>query len=40
MCTRVGMLSLFGHVQLFVILWATAHQAPLSMGFVRKTGTK
>ena len=35
-----GMLSLFGHVQLFVTLRAIAYQAPLSMGFVYKTGTK
>ena len=29
-------LSHFSHVQLFVTLWTTAHQAPLSMGFPRK----
>ena len=27
------MLSHFSHVQLFITLWTTAHQAPLSMGF-------
>ena len=27
------MLSHFNHVQLFVILWTVARQAPLSMGF-------
>ena len=27
------MLSCFNHVQLFVIPWSVAHQAPLSMGF-------
>ena len=27
------MLSRFGRVQLFVSLWATVHQVPLSMGF-------
>ena len=30
------MLSLFSHVQLFVIPWTVAHQAPLSMGFSRQ----
>ena len=30
---RVCMLSHFSHVQLFVILWTVAHQAPLSMEF-------
>ena len=30
------MLSRFSHVQLFVTLWAVAHQAPLSMGFSRQ----
>ena len=30
------MLSHFGHVQLFVIPWTIAHQAPLSMGFSRQ----
>ena len=34
MCVRV--LSLFGHVQLFVTPWTAAHQAPLSMGFSRQ----
>ena len=29
-------LSLFSHVQLFVTLWAVAHQAPLSMGSSRQ----
>ena len=29
-------LSCFSCVQLFVTLWATAHQAPLSMGFSRQ----
>ena len=29
------MLCRFSHVQLFVTLWAVAHQAPLSMGFSR-----
>ena len=28
--------SLFSHVQLFAILWTSAHQAPLSMGFSRQ----
>ena len=28
-------LSYFSHVQLFVILWTVAHQAPLFMGFSR-----
>ena len=27
------MLSHFSHIQLFVIPWTLAHQAPLSMGF-------
>ena len=30
------MLSHFIHVQVFVTLWAVAHQAPLSMGFSRR----
>ena len=30
------MLSRFSCVQLFVILWTVAHQAPLSMGFSRQ----
>ena len=30
------MLSCFSHVQLFVTLWTSAHQAPLSMGFSRQ----
>ena len=30
------MLSRFSRVQLFVILWTVAHQAPLSMGFSRQ----
>ena len=29
-------LSYFSHVQLFVILWTVAHQAPLFMGFSRQ----
>ena len=29
-------LGCFSHVQLFAILWITAHQAPLSMGFSRQ----
>ena len=29
-------LSHFSHIQLFVTLWAVAHQAPLSMGFSRQ----
>ena len=29
-------LSCFIHVQLFVILWTVAQQAPLSMGFSRQ----
>ena len=29
----VCMLSRFSHVQLFVMLWTVAHQAPLSMEF-------
>ena len=28
--------TLLNHVQLFVTLWAVAHQAPLSMGFSRQ----
>ena len=28
--------KLLNHVQLFVTLWAVAHQAPLSMGFSRQ----
>ena len=31
-----GMLSRFGRVQLFVIPWMVAHQAPLSMEFSRQ----
>ena len=34
--TGVCVLSCFSHVWLFVTLWTTAHQAPLSMGFLRK----
>ena len=30
------MLSHFSHVQLFMTLWTTAHQTPLSMGFSRQ----
>ena len=30
------LLSHFSHVQLFVALWAAAHQAPLSMGSSRR----
>ena len=30
------LLSHFSHVQLFVMLWTVAHQAPLSMGFSRQ----
>ena len=30
------MLSHFSRFQLFVTLWAVAHQAPLSMGFSRQ----
>ena len=30
------MLSCFSHVQFCAIPWATAHQAPLSMGFSRQ----
>ena len=30
------MLSCFSHVQLLVIPWTVAHQAPLSMGFSRQ----
>ena len=30
------MLSCFGPVQLYAILWAVAYQAPLSMGFSRQ----
>ena len=33
---HVCMLSCFRRVQLFVTLWAAAHQAPLSMGFSRQ----
>ena len=32
----VCMLSCFIHVQLFVMLWTVAHQAPLFMGFSRQ----
>ena len=32
----VCILNCFSHVQLFVILWTVAHQAPLSMGLSRK----
>ena len=28
--------SRFSHVQLFAVLWAVAHQAPLSMGFFKQ----
>ena len=34
--TFACVLSNFSHVQLFVILWTVAHQAPLSMGFSRQ----
>ena len=34
----VCMLSHFGHVQLFVMLWTVACQAPLSMGFSNQNG--
>ena len=30
------LLSHFSHVQLFLILWTVAHQAPLSMGFSKQ----
>ena len=30
-CVCACMLSYFSHVQLFATLWATAHQAPLSV---------
>ena len=36
MCARSCHLSHLGHVQLFAILWTTAHQAPLSMGLSRQ----
>ena len=36
MIVHVRMLSPFSHVQLFVTLWAVAHQAPLSMGSSRQ----
>ena len=41
LCTAVSsspvcVLSHFSHVQLFVILWTVACQAPLSMGFSRQ----
>ena len=32
----ICMLSHFIHVQLFATLWSIAHQAPLSMGFLRQ----
>ena len=32
----VCLLSGFSHVQLFATLWIVAHQAPLSMGFLRQ----
>ena len=35
-CVCVCVLSYFSHVQLFVTLWALAHQAPLSIGFSRQ----
>ena len=35
-CTRMCTLSRFSHIQLFVILWTTACQAPLSMRFSRQ----
>ena len=35
-CARSCHLSHLGHVQLFAILWTTAHQAPLSMGLSRQ----
>ena len=30
------LISLFSHVQLFMMLWTVAHQAPQSMGFSRQ----
>ena len=36
LCAHVCVLSHFSCVQLFAILWAVAHQAPLSMGFSRQ----
>ena len=30
------LISLFSHVQLFMMLWTLAHQAPQSMGFSRQ----
>ena len=35
-CMRACKLGLTSRVRLFVTLWATAHQAPLSMGFSRQ----
>ena len=35
LCAHVCVLSHFSCAQLFAILWAVAHQAPLSMGFSR-----
>ena len=35
-CVCVCMLSHFSHVQLFVTLWAIAHQTTLSIGFSRQ----
>ena len=34
-CVCVCVLSSYSNVHLFATLWATAHQAPLSMGFSR-----
>ena len=34
--TSICVSSCFSHIQLFVILWNVAHQAPLSMGFLRQ----
>ena len=36
LCAHVCVLSHFSCAQLFAILWAVAHQAPLSMGFSRQ----
>ena len=36
LCVCMCVLSHFSHVQLLVILWTIAHQAPLSMGFSRQ----
>ena len=36
MCVCVRVLSHLSSIQLFVMVWTIAHQAPLSMGFSRQ----